>query len=94
MCGGSASCLNVTFLQLLSEVPVMCKSEQISRYVHSQEQHRIVRPSFHKCMFTQQGPTGVRGIVNKVGVSQDARLDPAFCQQQSWTDAGYGFAVE
>ena len=34
------------------------------------------------------------GILSKVLVSQDARLDQAFCQQQSWTDAGYGFAVE
>ena len=33
------------------------------------------------------------GIARKVApISQDARLDPAFCQQQGWTDAGYGFA--
>ena len=36
----------------------------------------------------------VGGIVRKVApVSQDARLDPVFCQQQKWTDAGYGYAV-
>lgn len=36
----------------------------------------------------------VGGTARKVApVSQDARLDPVFCQQQKWTDAGYGYAV-
>lgn len=29
-----------------------------------------------------------------MSVSQDAGLDPAFCQQQSWTAVGHGYAVE
>ena len=33
------------------------------------------------------------GGVRKALISQDARLDPAFCQQQGWTDASYGYAV-